>query len=74
MGIVETVTDVPCSMDKDMDRESISIMKIGNAEGPSGVLSEIVKNSVHPTPFQLEGGDELPNTCSKRRGLDRPQF
>ena len=51
-------------------------MKIGNAEGPSGVLSEIVKNSVDPTPLSAGGGGgvELPTTCSKRRGLDRPQF
>ena len=27
MGIVETVTDVPCSIDKDMNKESISNWK-----------------------------------------------
>ena len=41
----DAITSIPCSIDKDMVRESISKMKIGKAAELSGVVSEMVKTA-----------------------------
>ena len=71
MGIVETVTDVPCSIDKDMKKSQSGIE---NARGSPGILSEMVKHSVNLNPFQ-RGREEgvlnfVPNV-KRGGGLDR---
>ena len=39
----DTITSIPCSIDKDMVRESISKIENGKAAELSGVVSEMVK-------------------------------
>ena len=41
----DTITSIPCSIDKDMIRESISKIKNGKAAELSGVVSEMVKTA-----------------------------
>ena len=41
----DTITSIPCSIDKDTVRESISKIKNGKAAELSGVVSEMVKNA-----------------------------
>ena len=38
---VDTITDIPCSIDKDMVREIIKKKKNGKAAGLSGLVSEM---------------------------------
>ena len=41
----DIITSIPCSIDKDMIRESISQIKNGKATELSGVVSEMVKTA-----------------------------
>ena len=41
----DIITSIPCSIDKDMIRESISKIKNGNAAELSGVVSEMLKTA-----------------------------
>ena len=45
MSHADTINSIPCSIDKDMLRESISKIKNGKAAGLSGVVSEMVKTA-----------------------------
>ena len=42
----DIITSIPCSIDKDMIRESISKIKNGKAAERSGVVSEMLKTAV----------------------------
>ena len=42
----DIITSIPCSIDKDMIRESISKIKNGKAAELSGVVSEMLKTAV----------------------------
>ena len=41
----DTITSIPCSIDKDTIRESIRTIKNGKAAELSGVVSEMIKNA-----------------------------
>ena len=41
----DTITSIPCSIDRDMLRESISKIENGKAPGLSDVVSEMVKTA-----------------------------
>ena len=45
MSQADTITSIPCSIDKDMVRESISKIKNGKAAELSGAVSEMVKTA-----------------------------
>ena len=47
MSQADTVSSVSYLIDKDMVKESVGKMKNGEAAGPSGVVSEVVKYLVY---------------------------